>query len=440
MLRLVRSVRPRGLLWRNADFLRLWSAQTVSQFGSQVTNLALPLAAILVLGASTFEVAAVGVVEFLPFVLFTLPAGVWVDRLRRRPILVAADWGRAAALVSIPLAYLAGALTLGQLYAVGFVSGVLTVFFDVAYQSYLPSLVEREQIGEGNSKLEISRSGAQVAGPGVAGVLVGAFGASYAIAVDAASFVGSALFMMAIRRVEELPAALGDSRRRMRAEIAEGLRYVFRHPLMRPLMLFVATSNFFTTLISSILLVFAVRVLHLSAATIGLIFSLASLGTLVGALSATRIAGRFGIGSTLIGSAALGGLAFVLIPLASGSLAIPFLVVAQLLFGFCALVCNIVGISLLQAITPDRLLGRMNASRRFVVWGVIPVGGLAGGALGSHLGLREAMWIGAVGASLAFLPLLFSPTRLVTETADAEEMVKGINAEFARTSVEHRPA
>jgi len=419
----------RGLLRRNRDFLRLWSAQTVSQFGSQVTSLALPLAAILVLDATTFEVAALGVVEFLPFVLFTLPAGVWVDRLRRRSILIVADWGRAAALASIPLAYVSGALTLGQLYVVGFVSGVLTVFFDVAYQSYLPSLVERGEIGEGNSKLETSRSAAQVAGPGAAGLLVGALSAPYAIALDAASFVGSALFMTAIKRVEELPPPVG-SRRRMRAEIAEGLGYVFRHPLMRPMMLFVATSNFFTTLVFSILLVFAVRVLHLSAATIGLIFSLGSLGTLTAALTATRIAARFGIGRTFIGIAAAGGFAFVFIPLASGSFAFAFLVIALLVFGFCALVANIIGISLLQAITPDRLLGRMNASRRFVVWGVIPLAGLAGGALGSHLGLRETMWIGAVGASLAFLPLLFSPIRLVKETEDAEELVREINAEF----------
>jgi MFS family permease len=425
--------RPRGLLWQNGDFLRLWAAQSVSQFGSQVTNLALPLAAILVLKASTFEVAALSVVEFLPFVLFSLPAGVWVDRLRRRPILIAADWGRAAALASIPLAYVAGALTLGQLYAVGFVSGVLTVCFDVAYQSYLPSLVERDQIGEGNSKLEISRSTAQVAGPGLAGILVGAFSAPYAIALDAASFVGSALFMTAIKRIEELPASLAGSRRRMRAEIAEGLGYVFRHPLMRPMMLWVATSNFFTTTIFSILLVFAVRVLHLSAATIGLTFSLASLGTLAGALLATRITRTFGIGWTLIGTAAAGGFAFLLIPLASGSIAITLLVLAQLVFGFCAIVSNITGISLVQATTPDRLLGRMNASRRFVVWGVIPLGGLAGGALGSHLGLRETMWIGAAGASVAFLWLLSSPLRLIRVTADADDLVREINERFTNS-------
>jgi MFS family permease len=225
----------------------------------------------------------------------------------------------------------------------------------------------------------------------------------------------------------------------MRAEIAEGLGYVFRHPLMRPMMLWVATSNFFTSMIFAILLVFAVRVLHLSAGTIGLVFSLGSLGTLAGALCATRIAGKLGIGLTLIGSAVIGGSAFMLIPLASGSFAIPLLVIAQLVFGFCAVGANITAISLLQAITPDRLLGRMNASRRFVVWGVMPIGALIGGALGSHLGLRETMWIGAGGASLAFLPLLLSQVPRVTAVADAEELVEGINAAFALESTEPRP-
>jgi MFS family permease len=433
---LSRGLRMHGPLWRNGDFLRLWSAQTVSEFGSQVTGLALPLAAILVLKASTFEVAALGVVEFLPFVLFSLPAGAWVDRLRRRPVLIAADWGRAIALASIPLAYVVGALTLGQLYAVGFVTGLLTVFFDVAYQSYLPSIVERGEIGEGNSKLEVSRSTAQVAGPGLAGVLVGAFKAPFAIAVDAASFAGSALLMSGIKRVEERPANLAGSRRHMRVEIGEGLRYVFHHPLLRPSMLYVAASNFFTSLIFSVLLVFAVRVLHLSAATIGLILSLGSLGALAGSLAATRIAKRFGIGRTLIAMGAISGLAFVCVPLASGSLAVSFLVIPQFMLGFSSLVYNINTITLLQSITPDRLLGRMNASRRFVVWGVVPLGGLTGGVLGSHIGLRDTLWVGAVGASLAFLPLIFSPVRLVKETADAEGLVREINAEFALRDAE----
>ncbi len=166
---------PTGGLWRHRDFLKLWSAETISQFGTQISGLALPLVAILVLDASTFEVAALGTVEFLPFILFTLPAGVWVDRLRRRPILIAGDLGRAVLLATIPLAYLADVLTLGQLYVVGFFVGVCTVFFDVAYQSYLPGLVERSQIIDGNSKLEVSRSAAQISGPGLAGLLVEIF-------------------------------------------------------------------------------------------------------------------------------------------------------------------------------------------------------------------------------------------------------------------------
>jgi MFS family permease len=414
--------RPRGPLWQNGDFLLLWGAQSVSQVGSQVTGLALPLAAIFVVHATTFEVAALNVVDLLPFVLFSLPAGVWVDRLRRRPILIAADWGRAAALASIPVVYAFGGLTLAQLFIVGFATGTLTVCFDVSYQSYLPALVERDELGDANSKLEVSRSGAQLGGPGLAGVLVGAITAPYAIAVDAASFAGSAILMTAIRRIEELPETLAATRRRMRTEIAEGLRFVVGHPIMRPFLIMVAWSNFFTTLLFSIFLVFAVRELHLSAATIGLMFSLANIGTLAGALTATRVARRFGIGPTMIALAALGDAGLLLIPLARGGYAIPFIVVAQLVYGFCGIGINVNGISLIQAITPDRMLGRTNASRRFVVWGVMPFGGLIGGALGSTLGLRTALWIGAIGCALAFLPLLPSPIRRVRVLADAEAL------------------
>ena len=414
--------RPRGPLWQNRDFLLLWGAQSVSQVGSQVTGLALPLAAIFVVHATTFEVAALNVVDLLPFVLFSLPAGVWVDRLRRRPILIAADWGRAAALASIPVVYAFRGLTLAQLFIVGFATGTLTVCFDVSYQSYLPALVERDELGDANSKLEVSRSGAQLGGPGLAGVLVGAITAPYAIAVDAASFAGSAILMTAIRRIEELPETLAATRRRMRTEIAEGLRFVVGHPIMRPFLIMVAWSNFFTTLLFSIFLVFAVRELHLSAATIGLMFSLANVGTLAGALTATRVARRFGIGPTMIALAALGDAGLLLIPLARGGYAIPFIVVAQLVYGFCGIGINVNGISLIQAITPDRMLGRTNASRRFVVWGVMPFGGLIGGALGSTLGLRTALWIGAIGCALAFLPLLPSPIRRVRVLADAEAL------------------
>jgi MFS family permease len=415
--------RPRGALWHNGDFLLLWGAQSVSQFGSQVSGLALPLAAILVLHATTFQVAALNVVDFLPFVLFSLPAGVWVDRLKRRPILIAADWGRAAALASIPIAYALGGLTLAQLYVAGFITGTLTVFFDVSYQSYLPSLVGREHLGDGNSKLEVSRSAAQIGGPGFGGVLVGALTAPYAIAADAVSFVASAVLMSAIRTAEELPEALATSRQRMRTEIAEGLRYVLRHPLMRPMMYFVATSNFFSMILGSILLVFAVRDLHLGATTIGLIFAVGNAGWLLGALTATRIAGRLGIGRAIIALSAFGGFGWLLIAVASGPVAIPFIAAAELIYGFGAVGCNINAISLIQAITPDRMLGRANASRRFVVWGVFPIGGLVGGALGASIGLRATIWVGAIGAAVAFLPLLFSPLHRIRVTEDAEALV-----------------
>jgi MFS family permease len=424
-------LRPRGALWHNPDFRRLWAAQTVSQFGSEITGLALPLLAILVLHASTFEVAALAVVDWLPFFLFSLPAGVWIDRLPRRPILIVADLGRAVVLGSIPLAYLLGVLTLGQLYVVGLLAGTLTVFFELSYQSYLPSVVERNELGEGNSKLEVSRSSAQVAGPGLAGLLVSALTAPYAILVDGISFLASALFLSRITRPELKPEKPREERAGFRTEIREGLRFVLRHPILRPIVMFVGVSNIFVNMLFAIYLVYAVRELGLDAKTIGLIFSLGSLGSLVGALTANRVARWVGIGPGLIAVATTGGLGLLLIPLATGDLVIPFLVVANVLWGFFVLNYFVSAISLIQAITPDQLLGRTNASRRFLVQGVIPVGALLGGALGTFLGLRTTITIGAVGASVAVLPLFFSPLRTIRTTEDAEELVRGYNEGFA---------
>jgi MFS family permease len=400
-------------LWRNGDFLRFWSAETISQIGSNVTLLALPLAAILVLDASAFEVAALAAVEWVPWILFSLPAGAWVDRLPRRPVLIATDLGRAAALVSIPLAYAADALTLGHLFAVGFLVGSLSVFFEVAYVAYLPSLVERGQLGEGNAKLEASRSGAQIAGPGLAGGLVDLFTAPVAILADAISFVVSALFLGAVRREEEVqPRADGT---RLTSEIVEGIRFVLGHPYMRSGMAAIAPANFFWNLASAIFLVYAVRTLGLTPATIGLVFMLGNIGVLAGALLATRIAARFGIGPTIVVSGFFLGSPLLLLPAAPAEYAVPLFVAAFLLAGFAGVVMNVVGISLFQATTPDRLQGRATASRRLVNFGAAPLGSLAGGGLAATIGLRETLWVGAVGASLTFLPLLFSPVRSVRD-------------------------
>jgi MFS family permease len=414
----MRRLWPKGGLWRHGDFLKLWSAETISVFGSQVGQLALPLVAIIVLDASAFAVAALGTVLFLPFIIFTLPAGVWVDRLPRRPILIVGDFGRAALLLTVPIAYAADALTLGHLFVVAFLVGAFQVFFDVAYQSYLPSLVEREQIIDGNSKLEISRSAAQVGGPGLGGVLVEIFTAPWAVLLDAISFVASGLFLLRIRKVEEKPAvAKADGTKpSLWTDLKEGLRFVLGNPNLRAQAGCTATSNFFSSVFFSIFLVFAVRELDLSPGAIGLVFSVAGLGSLAAALTSTRISGRLGIGPTTILVGLLWGPAALLMALApAGNAAIPFLIVANLVFGFTVVVYNIVQVSYRQAICPPRLQGRMNSVMRFMVWGTIPLGTLAGGALATWVGLRETMLIGAIGSSLAVLWIVFSPQRHLRE-------------------------
>ena len=409
--------RPGGL-WRHRDFLSLWGAETISQFGSQVSFLALPLVAILALDESAFRVAALTSVTFLPFLLFTLPAGVWVDRLRRKPILVLADVGRALALLSVPIAHWTGGLTIWQLYLVGFVTGLCTVFFDVAYQSYIPALVGRTDVVEANSKLEISRAAANIGGPGMAGGLVSLLTAPVAVLVDAASFALSALLLLGIRKQEEAPAR--EERRSLRHELAEGLRYVFSHSYQRTMVAMTAISNFFGQVVFSILLVYAVRELGLTAGTIGVVLAIGNLGTLAAALTAKRIGDRLGVGRTILLASCLFGPGTLLIAVAPQNNAIPFILASMLVIGFGGILYNVTAISLIQAITPDRILGRANASRRFVVWGVVPLGGFAGGALASTIGLRETMVVGALGGLLTVVPILFSPLRSVGKMSELE--------------------
>ena len=404
---------PTGGLWRHPDFIKLWSAETVSQFGTQFTVLALPLAAIIVLDASVFEIAVLNVLEFLPFVLFSLPAGVWVDRLRRKPILVISDLVRAALLVSIPIVYAFDALTIWQLFGVAFTLGIATVFFDVAYQSYLPSLVNRRQLVEGNSKLEISRSTAQLGGPGLAGLIIDLLSAPVALFADALSFVGSALFLFGIRKCEGSPQGeAAEPRRRMRVELAEGWHYVFRHPYLKNIAASTATFNFFGGFWNAALLIFAYRVLDLSPAAIGLALSVGNVGALIAAFASGRITQRFGVGPTIIGAAMLGGPMLLLVPFSPhGNAALTVIAPAILIGSFTNVLYNVTQVSLRQTITPERIQGRMNSVMRFVVWGTIPIGTLLGGALGTWIGVKETLIIGGIGGFLPFLPVLFSPLR-----------------------------
>ena len=401
-------------LFRHPDFVKLWSAETISQFGTQVTLLALPIIAATTLNVTPFEFGLLSTIEFLPFIFLSLPAGVWVDRLRRRPILIAGDLIRAAALVSIPIAFALNALTIWQLYVVGFVNGCATVFFDVAYQSYLPSLVDRDKIVDGNAKLEASRSAAQITGPGVAGVIIGAVTAPFAIAVDAVSFVVSALFMFAIRRHEAAPDPRFNEhgeRPSMRSEISEGLRYVGGHRLLRSIAATTGLSNFFTNILYAILILYLVRELSVTPQLLGLAFSLGAVGFLVGALIANRLATRFGVGPTIVLAVMVSGPAELLIAIASPDLAVPFVAASVFLGGIGNVVYNINQVSLRQAITPERMQGRMNATMRFIVWGTIPIGSIVGGSLGGLIGLHETIWIGAIGGVFVFLPVFFSPVR-----------------------------
>jgi MFS family permease len=409
---------PTGSLWRHPDFMKLWVGQTISLIGSQVTLLALPLAAILLFDATPFQVGVLSTFEFLPFVLFGLPAGVWVDRMRRRPVLVVADVGRFVVLGTVPLAYALDALTMAQLYAVAFLTGIFTVFFDVAYGAYLPALVDRSRLVEGNSKLEISRSGAQLAGPGIAGVLVQAFTAPVAVLADAVSYLVSVGSLLLIRHPEPAPAV--DEGASMRREVMEGLRYVAGHRYLRPLAVCVGSLNLFSQLGQTVLLVFAVRELDMSPGLIGVVLTLGNFGFLAGAFTAGKAGRTVGVGPTLIGAAFLIGVAFVFAPLATPETAVPMLIIYGIVGTFGGVMFNVNARSLAQSITPDRLLGRTIATLRFMVWGTIPIGAFLGGILGSRIGLRPTLWIAVIGELLSFIPPLLSPLRTLIEIPDPE--------------------
>jgi MFS family permease len=401
-----------GGLWQHANFLKLWSAETISVFGSQVTQLALPLTAVLVLGATPAQMGILGAIEMAPFLFISLFAGVWVDRWRLRPVMVIADMGRAILLGSIPTAYFAGWLSIEYLFLVALLTGILTVFFDVAYQSYLPVLVNRDQLVEGNGKLEVSRSVAQITGPGLAGGLVQVASAPVAMLIDAISFAFSALFLGLIRHTEPAKPPRTE-KRNIWKEIGEGLGVVFGNPYLRSIAACTGTSNLFGNIGTAVFTLYVIRDLHLDAVLLGLIFGIGSVGALIGAVMAGWMARRVGVGWTIISTSAIFGVGALAAPVAGGPV---WFIVFTLTAGFFISswvnpVYNITQVSLRQAITPHRLLGRMNASMRFLVWGTMPIGSLLGGLLGEVIGLRMTLLVAALGTFLSVLPVLFSPVR-----------------------------
>ena len=405
----VESSQTEGSLWKHGDFLKLWTAQTISAVGDQFTGLAIPLIAALVLQATPWQMGLLTAFERAPFLIIGLFAGVWVDRLPRRPILIAGDLGRALVLLSIPVAAIAGALNMVVLYVVGLTVGLLTVFFDVAYQAFLPALVNRGQLVDGNSKLEASRSIANLAGPSIAGVAIQTLSAPVAIVVDAVSFIISGGVINLIQRRE--PHQDRPERSPMMAEVREGLSVVLGNRLLRPIAGCTGTWNFFSSALSALFILFVTRDLGLGPLQIGLIFSIGNVSGVVGALSAGWLGVRLGLGRAIVGGAVIGTAAAIPIALATPHTAFPVLILSGLVSSFAAPVYNINQVSLRQAITPHRLQGRMNATMRFVVWGTMPFGGLLGGVLGEALGLRPAITITAVGTLFSLLWVLFSPVR-----------------------------
>jgi len=409
----VTSTPSRSLL-RHPDFLKLWTAESVSVFGTAVSQLAIPLIAASVLTVSAFEFGMLSTLEMLPFILLSLPAGVWVDRLRRRPILIVGDLGRAIAIASIPIAFAFNALTIWQLYVVALVVGCLTVFFDVAYQSYLPSIVERDQLVDGNAKLETTKSAAQILGPGLAGLLIGVLRAPFAMVLDSLSYLWSAAFIFWIRRAEP-PVPVHDAatgpRPSMRADIAEGLRYVTGQPWLRAIAATTGTSNMFGNIGQTILILYLVRERGLTAEAIGFAFSAGSTGVLLAAVTVNAITRRIGVGRMLVLMAIGFSCALLPVAMAPDALVLPGLALTGFIGGYCSIGWNINQLSLRQAITPARMQGRMNASMRFIVWGTIPIGSIAGGILGGVIGLHATIWVGAIGALFGFIPVALSPVR-----------------------------
>ena len=417
---------PRRRLINDPGFVRLWAAETISHLGSSFSALAMPIVAIQLLNAGPMEIAIINLADTLPFLVIGLLVGALIDRLPRRGVLIVADLGRAVLLLTLPISYALGVLSIPQLVIVGILLGTLTVFFDVAYQAYLPSLIPKEDLVEGNSKLEISRSAAGLFGPSLAGALIAIVKAPMAVVIDALSFALSALFLFTIKPKHEFVAEQNNAsaheskkpRGTLRADITAGLRFVFGHPALRTIGGATATSNLFSGIAGTVEMLFAYNVLGLSVALIGFASTLGSAGGLISAVFADKISKRLGVGRTIVLTIPLGGPMLVVLAFCQpGNDLLNALVIGGGFFAAAAsgTLYNINQVSLRQALTPPEMSGRMNATMRWFVWGTIPIGALLGGIIGTNLGLREALIIGGIGGTLAFVPLLFGPVWRIKE-------------------------
>ncbi|AZQ35484.1 MFS transporter [Streptomyces cyaneochromogenes] len=407
-----------GLL-RDPDFRRLFAATALGQLGDRIVFLALPLVAIVALHADEFQVGLLTAMTSAGSLLVGLPAGAWVDRMRKRSVMIGADFMRACVLMTIPAAWWADLLTVGWLYVVALAHGTLTVFFDVAHVSYLPHLVGRDHLLEGNSKLSAVRSVTSISGPAMAGPLVGWVGAPVTLLVSSAGMALSGLLAGGIRKREPKPES--SARPRLVRDIEEGLKFVLTHPALRAIMLGDAIFNLFLVLYQTMLLVFLEREMGLESFGIGLVLSGMGCGALLGALLATRISKTVGQGPTVWLASLVTCPLTVLMPMAHPGWSVYVAAIGLAALSLGGVVRFVAQASFQQALTPDRLLGRMSATARFVSWGGIPLGGLLGGVSGSVFGAAATLWIGAAGMTLSVLPVLLSPLRTVRELPDGPD-------------------
>ena len=398
-------------LWRHADFIRVWIGQTVSVFGSLIGGPALAFTAILILRATPFQLGLLAAARLAPGFLTGLVVGAWVDRLRRRPIMIGADIARAMLLATIPLAAVLGLLRIEQLYVVTFLVSVLKTLFDVAYQSYLPSLIARADLVEGNSKLSASASVAEVSGLALAGWLVQLFTAPITILIDAISFVLSAFSVWLIRAPEQVPGR--DAETNMRREIAEGLRAVLRHSLLRVLAACTLSKEFFGGVYGALVMLYMVRDLGFAPGILGAIWAVGGISSLSAAGATGPVTRRFGVGPAMIVGLLLSSIAMFFVPLAHGATltAALLLILQQIAGDGPATIYQINEVSLRQGITPERLLGRVNASADFLRLGATLAGSLLGGLLGGVIGVRSMLFVAGFGTLLSTLWLVLSPIR-----------------------------
>jgi MFS family permease len=402
---------PGTSLFRHRDFMLLWAGQTVSQTGSQVTILALPLVAIVILRASTFEVGLLSTAVTGAYLLISLPAGVLADRVRKRRLMLCCDAVLLILIGSVPAAQAAGVLTLAQLYVVGFLSSVFSAVFLVAYTSYLPTLIEAEQLVDGNGKLSTSQSFAQLAGPSLGALLVGVFGAARAMAGDALSYALSAICLLFIRSREPAAAPSREERTGFRAQIGAGLGYVLREPILRKGVAWSGTANFFVIMVETLGPVFLIRVVHLHPAYVGLLLALGASGGVVGGFLSGALARRIGSARLSWLSMTVFGFPGLLIPMARPGWWVLLFAIGWMSWAFGSTLCAIGLVSYQQRICPPEIRGRVAAATRWVTWGTLPLGALTAGWLGSVLGVRTMLWIAVIGGCLSGLWLFFSPLR-----------------------------